>query len=78
MIRCKIDEWTISLNQNTCKVQVKQEGKTGCKEYSTKIFKRDGMLSLPKPLYNLICKDIKYANIYDKFLHKFYDWDESE
>lgn len=77
MIKCKIDNWTIALNKVSCNIVVKQEGRVG-KEYSTRIFKRDGMLLFPKTLYNLICKDIKYANIYDKFLNKFYDWDESE
>lgn len=36
------------------------------------------MMIFPKPLYRLICSEVKYANIYDKFLEKFYDWDESE
>jgi hypothetical protein len=30
----------------------------------------------PKELYKQITKDITSANIYDKFLEKFYKWDE--
>lgn len=47
-------------------------------DYSIKIFKRDGMKIFPQRLYRLICDDLKYANIYDKFLDKFYEWDEEE
>jgi hypothetical protein len=78
MIKCKIENWIISLNQKTCRIIVMNQEEDFSKNYSLKMFRRDGMLLFPKYLYKLICTNIKYANIYDKFIHKFHDWDESE
>lgn len=78
MIKCTIERWTISLNQRDCKIVVANKEDEIKKDYSLKMFRRDGMLLFPKHLYKIICDNIKYANIYDKFLHKFHDWDESE
>ena len=77
MIRCKIDNWSIRLNTISCKV-IKSRNDKVVKECGTRSFSRDGLGVLPKKLYNLICKEVKYANIYDKFLEKFYNWEESE
>ena len=32
----------------------------------------------PQELYKLICQDLTAANIYDKFLDKYYTWDEDD
>ena len=32
----------------------------------------------PQELYKLICKDLTAANIYDKFLDKYFTWDEND
>jgi len=32
----------------------------------------------PQELYKLICKDLTAANIYDKFLDKYFTWDEDD
>ena len=74
MIKSKIDDYTISLQEQRCKIIVKYGDKSF--EYSTRLFKRDGMRLFPKKLYRMICDDIKYANIYDRFFERFYEWDE--
>lgn len=75
-MKCKIAEWTISFNQTSEKITLVNEEDSFKKQYSVKLFRRDGMLIFPKYLYLLICQNIRYANIYDKFLNKFHDWDE--
>lgn len=75
MISCKIENWTLKLNETTRKIVV-QNGKNKPKEYLAKVFETKGMRIFPKQLYCLISRELKYANIYDKFLDKFYDWDE--
>lgn len=76
MMSCKIDKWTIKLNSKSRMIYVENNEEGMKKEYSLKLFRRDGMLLFPKYLYRIICQNIRYANIYDKFLNKFYDWDE--
>lgn len=77
MISCKIDNWVLKVNKISCKICVYKDGNL-IKEIRSKVFEQDGLRKMPKPLYNLICKELKYANIYDKFLNKYYDWDEEE
>ncbi len=72
MIKSKIEDYTIQVNVRDHKIAVKRNDKQWL--YSIKLFRRDGMMLFPKPLYKLICSDIKNANIYDKFLDKFYRW----
>ena len=76
MISCKIDQWTIKLNTRSNIINLENNEEGVKKEYSLKLFRRDGMSLFPKCLYRLICQNIRYANIYDKFLNKFHDWDE--
>ena len=73
-LKSKIEDYIVSL-QKEGKIRVTYKDKSW--DYSVKIFKRDGMRIFPKRLYRLICDDLKYANIYDTFLDKFYDWEES-
>lgn len=72
-MRSKIENYTLTLLKTQCKIRVAKEEKSW--DYSVNIFKRDGMKIFPKPLYKLICSNIKYANIYDKFLERFYEWE---
>ena len=46
------------------------------KSVKTRIFKDRGMLTFPKELRRIIIQELTAANIYDKFLDKFYNWDE--
>jgi len=46
------------------------------KSVKTRIFKDRGMLTFPKELRTIIRQELPAANIYDKFLDKFYTWDE--
>jgi len=41
-------------------------------------FEELGYVSFPKELRELINSDIKYGNIYDKLIDKFYDWWDNE
>ncbi len=76
LMKSKIEDYTLTVLKSQCKIRVSKDDKSW--EYSIRIFKRDGMMIFPKPLYRLICNDLKYANIYDRFLDKFYTWDESD
>jgi hypothetical protein len=81
-VRSKIGEWTISLNKSNCEIWIRHSSKkppaNGSWEISSKIFERDGMKRFPKNLYESIKTNLKYANIYDRFLEKYYNWDDSE
>lgn len=77
MVQCKIQNWQIKLKQRDCKISVMKDGKE-VKVIKTKLFKDRGMMMFPKELWKLICLDITAANIYDKFLDKYYTWDEED
>lgn len=74
-VQCKIQEWQLKLKQRECRIYIYKDDKE-VKSVKTRIFKDRGMLTFPKELYKTICKDLPAANIYDKFLDKFYKWDE--
>ena len=73
-MRSKIDEYTIALQKLACKICVRKGDREWT--YTTKKFEEQGMRIFPKPLYKLICSELKYANIYDRFLDKYYEWSD--
>ena len=75
LVQCKIQDWQLKLKQRDCRISILKNGEE-VKAIKTKLFKDRGMLMFPKELYKLICRDLTAANIYDKFLDKFYNWDE--
>jgi len=75
MLQCKIHEWQIKLKERDCRILILRNSQE-VKSIKTKLFKDRGMQMFPQPLYKLICKDLKAANIYDRFLDKYYTWDE--
>jgi hypothetical protein len=75
-MKSNIEEYTVTLLKNTCKIRVAYKDKEW--EYSTKVFDQKGYSIFPKRLYRLISDDIKYANIYDKFMDRYFEWEESE
>jgi hypothetical protein len=77
LVQCKIQNWQIKLKQRDCKISVMKDGKE-VKSIRTKLFKDRGMLTFPKALYSIITKDLTAANIYDRFLDKYYTWDEED
>ena len=77
LVQCKIQDWQLKLKQRDCRISILKNGEE-IKAIKTKLFKDRGMLMFPKELYKLICKDLTAANIYDKFLDKFWKWDEME
>lgn len=77
LVQCKIQEWQLKLKQRDCRIYIYKNDKE-LKSVKTKIFKEKILLTLPKELYKLITKDITAANIFDKFLNKFWNWDEND
>lgn len=77
LVQCKIQDWQIKLRRRDCKLCISKDGEE-VKLVKTRTFKDRGMLSFPKELYRLITQDLTYANIYDKFLDKFWTWDETD
>ena len=75
LVQCKIQEWQLKLKQRECRIYVYKNDKE-VKSVKTRIFKDRGMLSLPRELRLIITQELPAANIYDKFLDKFYKWDE--
>ena len=77
LVQCKIQDWQIKLKQRECKISISVNGEA-VKSIRTRLFKERGMRKFPQELYKLICKDLTAANIYDKFLNKYYTWDEND
>ena len=77
LVQCKIQDWQLKLKQRDCRISILKNGEE-VKAIKTKLFKERGMMMFPKELYKLICRDLTAANIYDKFLDKFWKWDEMD
>jgi len=76
-VQCKIQEWQLKLRQRDCRIYI-YKNDVEVKSIKTKLFKDRGMLMFPKELYQIIIKQLPAANIYDKFLEKFWKWDEND
>ena len=77
LVQCKIQEWQLKLKQRDCRIYIYKNDKE-IKSVKTRIFKERILLTLPKELYKLITQDLTAANIFDKFLDKFWKWDEMD
>jgi len=75
LVQCKIQDWQLKLKQRECRIYIYKDNKE-MKSVKTRIFKDRGMLTFPKELRRIIIQELTAANIYDKFLDKFYNWDE--
>lgn len=75
LVQCKIQDWQLKLKQRECRIYIYKDNKE-MKSVKTRIFKDRGMLTFPKELRRIIIQELTAANIYDKFLDKFYIWDE--
>ena len=75
LVQCKIQDWQLKLKQRECRIYIYKDNKE-MKSVKTRIFKDRGMLTFPKELRRIIIQELAAANIYDKFLDKFYIWDE--
>ena len=75
LVQCKIQDWQLKLKQRECRIYMYKDNKE-MKSVKTRIFKDRGMLTFPKELRRIIIQELTAANIYDKFLDKFYNWDE--
>ena len=76
-IQCKIRNWQLRLKKREYIISVVKDD-AEMKQIKTKLFKDRGMKMLPPELYQIICKDLAAANVYDKFLDKYYEWDEDD
>ena len=76
-VQCKIQDWVVKLKQRECRIYIYKADKE-IKSVKTKLFKHRGMMMFPPDLYKLICKDLKAATVYDRFLNKYYTWDEND
>jgi hypothetical protein len=76
-VQCKIQEWQLKLRQRDCRIYI-YKNDVEVKSIKTKLFKERGMMMFPKELYQTITKQLPAANIYDKFLEKFWKWDEND
>jgi len=77
VVQCKIQDWQLKLKQRDCRIYIYKDEKE-IKSVKTRIFKERILLTLPKELYKLITQDITAANIFDRFLNKYYTWDEHD
>ena len=77
LVQCKIQDWQIKLKQRECRISISVNGEE-VKSIRTRLFKERGMRMFPQELYKIICQDLTAANIYDKFLNKYYTWDEND
>ena len=69
-MKVKIDQWTLSLKQREGFIVAAKPDKSH--KISIEKFDEFGMLSLPSELLNLIRKNLRHANTYDRFLEKYY------
>lgn len=77
-VQSKIKNWKVRVRASDCKIIIEKDGVSTNWEIGLRKYKDNGMRAFPKELYELIKKDIKYANIYDRFLEKFWNWVEKE
>jgi len=77
VVQCKIQDWQIKLKQRECRIYIYKDDKE-IKSVKTKLFKERGMKMFPLELYKMICKDLTAANTYDRFLDKYFTWDEND
>ena len=77
VVQCKIQDWQLKLKQRDCRIYI-YKGDKEIKSVKTRIFKERVLLTLPKELYKLITQDITAANIFEKYMNKFWKWDEKE
>jgi hypothetical protein len=75
-ITCKILDYQISLRKKGAKIDIKNE--VGVKTVSFNKFAEDSLKCLPAVVRNAIMGDITYANIFDKFLNKLFEWEDEE
>lgn len=75
LVQCKIQNWQLKLKQRDCRISIIKDD-IEVKSIKTRLFKERGMLMFPRELYKTITQQLPAANIYDKFLDKFYKWDE--
>lgn len=78
LIQSKIQNWKLRVRNRDCVIVIEKENTDIKKEIRVRLYKKHGMRIFPRELYNLIKKDITAANIYDKFLSKFWTWDEQD
>jgi len=77
LVQCKIQDWQLKLKQRDCRIYI-YKNDNEIKSVKTRIFKERVLLTLPKELYKIITQELPAANIFDKFMEKFWKWDEMD
>ena len=77
LVQCKIQDWQLKLKQRDCRIYIYKNDQE-IKSVKTRIFKERVLLTLPKELYKIITQELPAANIFDKFMEKFWKWDEMD
>ena len=77
LVQCKIQDWQLKLKQRDCRIYIYKNDKE-IKSVKTRIFKERLLLTLPKELYKIITQELPAANIFDKFMEKFWKWDDMD
>ena len=77
LVQCKIQNWIVKLKQRECVISISKDGEE-VKSIKTKLFKERGMKMFPQELHQIICTDLTSANTYDRFLDRYFTWDEND
>jgi len=78
-MKTKFGEWTVRLRtQPSPPVVIPSIKGKDRRKVSIDNFHDFGMMKFPTELHKMIQNDLKYANQYDKFLDKFYEWYDTE
>jgi uncharacterized protein YajQ (UPF0234 family) len=75
-ISCKILDYRLALRKRECKIDIKKD--EWIKTVSFNKFAENSLNELPAVARKAIKQDIKWANIFDKFLCKLFEWEDEE
>ena len=75
-ISCKILDYRLALRKRECTIDIKKGD--WIKTVSFNKFAEDSLNQIPADARKAIKRDVKWANIFDKFLCKLFEWEDEE
>jgi len=75
-ISCKILDYRLALRKRECKIDIKKDD--WIKTVGFNKFAENSLNELPAVARKAIRSDTKWANIFDKFLCKLFEWEDEE
>ena len=75
-ISCKILDYRLALRKRECKIDIKKDD--WIKTVNFNKFAEDSLNQIPADARKAIRMDTKWANIFDKFLCKLFEWEDEE